>query len=67
MSKSGNYNMGEIEKRDEMIQELVEALEEILGDIDQLRDEFKICREMSVSSYAIKARNAISRAKGETL
>lgn len=26
MSKSGNYNLGEIEKRDEIIQDLVTAL-----------------------------------------
>ena len=31
MSKSGNYNLGEIERRDELIQELCEALESMVA------------------------------------
>lgn len=36
MSKSGNYNLGEIEKRDELIQELLEACKAQHEAIDRL-------------------------------
>jgi hypothetical protein len=32
MSKSGNYNLSEIERRDALIQELTKALETLLDD-----------------------------------
>ncbi len=68
MSKSGNYNLGEIEKRDAVIQELLEALKAINvaincnasrgGNLGKL-----INKENPFTIEAIRA--AIQRAEGE--
>jgi len=44
--------------------ELAESHEELLADIDGLKSDFDICREISRSSYARRSRAILSRVKG---
>jgi hypothetical protein len=44
--------------------ELAESHEELLADIDGLKSEFAICREISRSSYAKRSRAILAKVKG---
>jgi hypothetical protein len=44
--------------------ELLQALEELLADLNDLAREFEICQEIIHSSYGKAARAAIAKAKG---
>ncbi len=62
MSKIGTYNLSEIEKRDDMIQELVEALSGLTRQCDLLNPSIWDDKEFSDAHE--KARKAITKATG---
>jgi hypothetical protein len=50
--------------RDGGLAELAESHGELLADIDGLKSDFAICREISRSSYARRSRVILARVKG---